>query len=88
MPPEKGNVWKKIWEIKINDLHKAHKAYKSQRVIVQNKLNTYILNIHVLLEVSNDISDEVLMGTIEGHMTFKTMIVSFPDLFQNITGIV
>ena len=88
MLPEKGNVWKKIWEIKINDLHKAHKAYRLQRVIVQNKLNTYILNIRALLEVSNDISDEVLMGTIEGHMTLKTMFVSFSDLFQNITDIV
>ena len=50
-----SNVWKNIWETKINDLHKAHKAYKSRRLMVQNMWNTSILDIRVILGIPNDI---------------------------------
>ena len=74
-----------VWEIKINDLHKAHKTYRLRKFVVQKKLNTSILHIRFILGVPIDISDEVLMGTIEGYMTVNTFFVSW---HHNITNIV
>ena len=74
-----------VWEIKINDLHKAHETYRLRKFVVQKKLNTSILRIRFILGVPIDISEEVLMGTIEGYMTVNTFVVSW---HHNITNIV
>ena len=66
-----------VWEIKINDLHKAHETYRLRKFVVQKKSNTSMLHIRFILGVPDDISDEVLMGTIEGYMTVNTFVVSW-----------
>ena len=82
------NIWKNVWEIQIKDLHKMQRAYVSQRVTIQKKMKTSILDIRFILGVPNDVSEEVLMGTIEEYMTIKTVLVSWVDLVLNITNIV
>ena len=82
------NIWKNVWEIQIKDLHKLQRAYVSQRVIIQKKMKTSILDIRFILGVPNDVSEEVLMGTIERYMTMKTLFVSWVGLVLNITNIV
>ena len=82
------NIWKNVWEIQIKDLHKMQRAYVSQRVLIHKKMKTSILHIRFILGVPNDVSDEILMGTIERYMTIKLVFVSWVDLVLNITNIV
>jgi len=77
-----------IWEVKLKVLHNKQIAYQSHRVTVRKKLNIFISDIRSFLKVPNDISEDVLIGSIEEYLTFETSVMSRLVLIDKITEVV
>jgi len=84
MPERERNVW----VVKLDNLYKKERDYQSQRNTVQEKFNIFISRIRFHLKVPKDISDEVMMGTIEEYIILRSIVVEWFDLVKNITCIV